>query len=106
MLPVLEIPRLPFHNPHPLPTHTHTHTLAHASMVRLSALVFAAASWSLATAHTVIVYPPWRGNNIHTNGTVAENDASIPPGSRGMNYHNDTDSYGYPYGMQWMYPCA
>lgn len=75
-------------------------------MVRLSALVFAAASWSLATAHTVIVYPPWRGDNIHTNGTVSENDPSIPPGSRGMNWNNDTQSYGYPYGMQWMYPCG
>jgi len=73
-------------------------------MFRFTELVFIAASWSLAAAHTVIVYPGWRGNNIHTNGTVSPTDPSIPPGSIGINYENGT--YGFPYGMQWMYPCG
>lgn len=76
------------------------------TMFRLTELVLVAATWSLAAAHTVLIYPPWRGNNIHTNGTVSNTDPSIPPGSLGINYHNDTGSYGFPYGMQWMYPCT
>ncbi|KAK1249055.1 hypothetical protein MKX07_002571 [Trichoderma sp. CBMAI-0711] len=35
----------------------------------------------LSRAHTVIVYPGWRGDNLITNET-------------------------FPYGMQWMYPCG
>ena len=35
---------------------------------------------NLASAHTVITYPGWRGDNLR------END-------------------DYPYGMQWEYPC-
>jgi hypothetical protein len=35
---------------------------------------------SVASAHIVISYPGWRGNNLITNDT-------------------------FPYGMQWMYPC-
>lgn len=60
---------------------------------------------SLAAAHTVIVYPGWRGNNIHTNGTISSTDAHIKPGSIGINYEGN-DTYGFPYGMQWMYPCT
>lgn len=52
-------------------------------------------------AHTVITYPGWRGNNIHTNGT--EPDGAIIPGSLGITFDNGT--VGFPYGMQWMYPC-
>ncbi|KAF2272399.1 uncharacterized protein EI97DRAFT_437022 [Westerdykella ornata] len=73
-------------------------------MFRFTELAFVVASWSLAAAHTVIVYPGWRGNNIHTNGTVSDSDPSIKPGSLGINYENGT--YGFPYGMQWMYPCG
>ena len=77
-------------------------------MFRFTELVFLVASWSsllsLASAHPVIVYPGWRGNNIHTNGTVSDTDPSIKPGSLGINYENGT--YGFPYGMQWMYPCT
>ncbi|KAK4235346.1 hypothetical protein C8A03DRAFT_17896 [Achaetomium macrosporum] len=36
---------------------------------------------ALASAHTIITYPGWRGNNLITNET-------------------------FPYGMQWMYPCG
>ncbi|KAF1970684.1 hypothetical protein BU23DRAFT_570600 [Bimuria novae-zelandiae CBS 107.79] len=60
---------------------------------------------SLAAAHTVIVYPGWRGNNIHTNGTVSDTDHTVKPGSLGINYEGN-DTYGFPYGMQWMYPCG
>ena len=42
----------------------------------LSALVLAAT----ASAHIVISYPGWRGNNLITNAT-------------------------FPYGMQWTFPC-
>lgn len=35
---------------------------------------------AFASAHSVITYPGWRGNNLVTNST-------------------------FPYGMQWMYPC-
>ncbi|KAF2138965.1 uncharacterized protein K452DRAFT_196837, partial [Aplosporella prunicola CBS 121167] len=62
------------------------------------------ASWwsALVAAHTVITYPGWRGNNLHTNGT--NEDETIKPGSLGINYENG--SYTFPYGMQWMYPCG
>ncbi|KAI9832028.1 MAG: hypothetical protein M1819_004572 [Sarea resinae] len=39
------------------------------------------ATTSLVSAHTIITYPGWRGDNLHTNAT-------------------------FPYGMQWMYPCG
>lgn len=35
---------------------------------------------TLATAHVILTYPGWRGNNLIENET-------------------------YPFGMQWMYPC-
>lgn len=44
------------------------------------AAVWAVVSWTVVDAHTVIVYPGWRGNNLITNDT-------------------------FPYAMQWMYPC-
>ncbi|KAK4170437.1 hypothetical protein QBC43DRAFT_6012 [Cladorrhinum sp. PSN259] len=43
--------------------------------------ILAVAAATLASAHTVITYPGWRGNNLISNKT-------------------------YPYGMQWMYPCG
>jgi hypothetical protein len=49
----------------------------------------------------VITYPGWRGNSLHTNGT-APNDN---PGSRGMDYNANNDTWSFPWGMQWMYPC-
>lgn len=73
-------------------------------MFRFTELVLFVASWSLAAAHTVITYPGWRGDNIHTNGTVSPTDENIKPGSLGINWENGT--YGFPYGMQWMYPCT
>ncbi|KAH6607044.1 hypothetical protein Trco_003357 [Trichoderma cornu-damae] len=44
-------------------------------------LLLALALTALIDAHTVMVYPGWRGNNLITNET-------------------------FPYGMQWMYPCG
>ncbi|UKZ74449.1 hypothetical protein TrVFT333_002118 [Trichoderma virens FT-333] len=48
--------------------------------MRLSLLVTLALT-ALIEAHTIMVYPGWRGNNLITNET-------------------------FPYGMQWMYPCG
>lgn len=50
-------------------------------------------------AHSVIVYPGYRGNNLHTNGTVEAADGL------GVAYNTKNDTYSYPYGMQWIYPC-
>lgn len=63
--------------------------------------LLAALSWAaIATAHTVITYPGWRGNNLHTNGTLPEFD----PDTIGVNTYQN-GSHGFPYGMQWIYPC-
>ncbi|KAL7948096.1 hypothetical protein V8C42DRAFT_316687 [Trichoderma barbatum] len=48
--------------------------------MRLS-LFLTLALTALIEAHTVMVYPGWRGNNLITNST-------------------------FPYGMQWLYPCG
>ena len=48
-------------------------------------------------AHLVISYPGYRGNNLKTSGTVPEADGL------GVAYVNN--SYIYPYGMEWIYPC-
>ncbi|KAK4624376.1 hypothetical protein CLAFUR4_06060 [Fulvia fulva] len=63
-------------------------------------LVVLAAIFGVSRAHTVITYPGWRGNNLHTNGTLPQDD----PNTVGINFDNDTLSF--PYGMQWMYPCG
>jgi len=68
-----------------------------------SLLLFALAA--TVTSHTVIVYPGWRGNNLHTNGTMPDG-FSVPEGSRGINWNETAESYTFPYGMQWMYPCG
>lgn len=54
---------------------------------------------SLAHSHIVITYPGWRGNNLHTNGTVEESDGL------GTAYGNASGAI-WPYGMQWNYPCG
>lgn len=46
----------------------------------LASLFITLAASTLATAHVILTYPGWRGNNLITNDT-------------------------FPYGMQWMYPC-
>lgn len=69
-------------------------------MYSLHTLLATAAAASLASAHTVITYPGWRGNNLHTNGTAPQDN----PNSIGID-HYDNGTTGFPYGMQWMYPC-
>ncbi|KAJ5602861.1 hypothetical protein N7537_005817 [Penicillium hordei] len=54
----------------------------------------------LAHAHTVITYPGYRGNNLHTNGTVEQANGL------GVAYDVKNGSYIYPYGMEWIYPCG
>ncbi|KAK3050749.1 hypothetical protein LTR09_008115 [Extremus antarcticus] len=71
-------------------------------MPRLSAILAVAATWSTAAAHTVITYPGWRGNNLHTTGLLPQFEAS----NIGINYNSGNDTYNFPYGMQWMYPCG
>lgn len=53
----------------------------------------------LAQAHTVITYPGYRGNNLHTNGTVTQSNGL------GVAYDPKNGSYIFPYGMEWIYPC-
>ncbi|OJK02170.1 hypothetical protein ASPACDRAFT_76596 [Aspergillus aculeatus ATCC 16872] len=55
-------------------------------------------SLSLANAHSIITYPGYRGNNLHTNGTVQQ--------TNGLGVGWENGSYVYPYGMQWIYPCG
>ncbi|OQD73471.1 hypothetical protein PENDEC_c015G04559 [Penicillium decumbens] len=55
---------------------------------------------SLSHAHSVITYPGYRGNNLHTNGTIAEAKGL------GVAYDTKNGSYIYPYGMEWIYPCG
>ncbi|KAI9726914.1 MAG: hypothetical protein M1828_000262 [Chrysothrix sp. TS-e1954] len=60
-------------------------------MVSLAALVACLASVSLSSAHLVLTYPGWRGDNLHKNGTP--------------NVDDYTTGF-FPYGMQWQYPCG
>lgn len=53
----------------------------------------------LAHAHTIITYPGYRGNNLHTNGTVQQAKGL------GVAWDPKNNSYIYPYGMEWIYPC-
>lgn len=46
----------------------------------LASILIAVTSAALVSAHSVLTYPGWRGDNLITNAT-------------------------FPYGMQWMYPC-
>lgn len=47
----------------------------------LSSSVLSLAFAAVSSAHIIITYPGWRGNNLITNDT-------------------------FPYGMQWTYPCT
>jgi hypothetical protein len=69
-------------------------------MYKLRAALALLASISIARAHTVITYPGWRGNNLHTNGTVPEDN----PEALGITY-DQNGTAAFPWGMQWMYPC-
>jgi len=69
-------------------------------MFSTSRLIVASLSlFQLISAHTVITYPGWRGNNLHTNGTVFDTNGLISGG-------NNASGEYWPYGMQWDYPCG
>ncbi|KAI4142474.1 MAG: hypothetical protein L6R39_004925 [Caloplaca ligustica] len=51
--------------------------------------------FSFVSTHTVITYPGWRGNNLHSPGDIAA-EKGLGAGENGT----------YPYGMQWIYPCG
>nr|OQO20068.1 hypothetical protein B0A51_13999 [Rachicladosporium sp. CCFEE 5018] len=70
-------------------------------MYRLSGLLATLATIATVQAHTVITYPGWRGNNLHTNGSSPTQTGSI-----GIDYDPSTGDASFPYGMQWMYPCG
>jgi len=61
-------------------------------------VVLAVLCAGLVDAHSILVYPGYRGNNLISNGTVEEAD--------GLGQAWINDSYIWPYGMQWMYPCG
>ena len=61
-------------------------------------MVVAVLCAGLVDAHTVMVYPGYRGNNLISNGTVDQAD--------GLGQAYVDGSYIYPYGMQWQYPCT
>ena len=66
-------------------------------MLFATAAVALAAITNFASAHTVITYPGWRGDNLQTNGSVGFDSIGIDVLSNG--------STTFPWGMQWMYPC-
>ncbi|OAP65663.1 hypothetical protein AYL99_01635 [Fonsecaea erecta] len=57
----------------------------------------------LVSAHTVITYPGWRGDNLKSNGTTVETNGL---GQYAIGNSVAQQDYLYPYGMQWMYPCG
>ncbi|GAM82147.1 hypothetical protein ANO11243_001260 [Dothideomycetidae sp. 11243] len=54
----------------------------------------------LATSHTVLTYPGWRGDTLHTTGIPPADN----PSTLGVDYVNGT--YQFPYGQEWIYPCG
>ncbi|KAI1622416.1 hypothetical protein EDD37DRAFT_610840 [Exophiala viscosa] len=65
----------------------------------ISAMILSLLSFlSLVSAHIVITYPGWRGDNLHSNGTVQK--------TNGLETQLDGNEYIWPYGMQWSYPCG
>ena len=74
--------------------------LPRALLTAVTCLCFLSA---IVSSHTVITYPGWRGDNLHTNGSISgDNGTMVVDGSYGLGTGaNNT----YPYGMQWMYPC-
>ncbi|EMC93768.1 hypothetical protein BAUCODRAFT_36220 [Baudoinia panamericana UAMH 10762] len=70
-------------------------------MLQLRSLLAAAVLVGLGSAHTVITYPGWRGNNLHANGSLPENC----PQCIGIDTL-DNGTISFPWGMQWMYPCG
>ncbi|CAD0024624.1 unnamed protein product, partial [Aureobasidium pullulans] len=63
-------------------------------------------------SHTVITYPPWRGNNLITNGTKPEHDMlatgeNYPAtGEVVRGFSKDFADEILSISQQWMYPCG
>ncbi|MCJ1448488.1 MAG: hypothetical protein MMC23_009005 [Stictis urceolatum] len=69
------------------------------SSMHLSFLLSLFAIFSLVSAHSVIKYPGWRGDNLKTTGNVSD--------THGLGeFTTDNGTTLFPYGMQWMYPCG
>lgn len=49
-------------------------------------------------AHTVLTYPGWRGDNLHSNGTARD--------TNGLSSYSTDNGTLHPFGMQWEYPCG
>lgn len=67
----------------------------HLSQNHLTVAACLSSLFSLVSSHTVITYPGWRGNNLHSPGDIVEENG-LGAGDNGT----------YPYGMQWIYPCT
>ncbi|KAL8958337.1 MAG: hypothetical protein Q9183_005857 [Haloplaca sp. 2 TL-2023] len=67
----------------------------HLSPNHLTVAACLSSLFSLVSSHTVITYPGWRGNNLHSPGDIAE-----------QNGLGAGENNSYPYGMQWIYPCG
>ncbi|KAL8867313.1 MAG: hypothetical protein Q9174_005744, partial [Haloplaca sp. 1 TL-2023] len=67
----------------------------HLSPNHLTVAACLSSLFSLVSSHTVITYPGWRGNNLHSPGDIAE-----------QNGLGAGDNGSYPYGMQLIYPCG
>lgn len=96
-----------FFNSFVLYTFTQTLCLSHTLSLAMG-LQHSIAQWSLvllllclglADAHTIITYPGYRGNNLHTNGTIQAANGL------GVAYDPKNGTLMYPYGMEWIYPC-
>lgn len=66
----------------------------------LNAAIILSTLSALVSSHTIITYPGWRGNNLHTVGNVTD------VGTDGLGVGGVGGNFTYPYGMQWIYPCA
>jgi hypothetical protein len=66
-----------------------------ANMILSTLLVLLPA---IASCHTVISYPGWRGDNLLVNGSVEE--------TNGLGVGISIGQLAYLYGMQWIYPCG
>lgn len=78
--------------------------LGSSPSLAIVALCLAAFS-SVVSTHTVITYPGWRGDNLHTTGNVT--DDAFPSGAGlGVGLGTGKNNLTYPFGMQWIYPCS
>ena len=70
------------------------------AVVRLTSMILLSllSLLSLSSAHIVITYPGWRGDNLFSNGTVQD--------TNGLMDFETPSGRLFPYGMQWEYPCT